>query len=155
MASLGTVEVRGLDGVLGNLARLTPLVRDAIEAGLIEWGETVMGDAKELAPVDLGILRNSGFVLTDRYRNIGPEGAPTAEAETQGKNTPVSVNAVLGFGGPSAPYALIQHEQYPKKRVAGKQWKYLSTPAQAHSGSLDATVARHVRRAVDGQRGTA
>jgi hypothetical protein len=52
----------------------------------------------------------------------------------------------MGFGGPSQPYALVQHERYPVKRVPGKQWKYLETPFKKWAPKLAAVITARVER---------
>lgn len=59
-------------------------------ASIYQLGNNVMADSVERTPLDLGPLRASAYVTI-------PE---------SGKN-PVSE---IGYGGPSAPYAVIQHE---------------------------------------------
>jgi hypothetical protein len=82
-----------------------------LEGVLIEEGEEIMGESKEIVPVDQGILRDSG----------GHYG-------TQSDDKGVYVR--YGYGGAAASYALIQHETPPSvfSHAEGRSWKYLEIP---------------------------
>lgn len=149
MADVFQVTVTGLSDVLSRTDAIGVAARQGAEATLVQSGERIMGDAKELAPVDLGTLRNSGYVLSPSVLiPSGPFAQPSGEARGMVENQ-TDVVVAVGFGGPSAPYALIQHEQFPVKRVAGKQWKYLETPAKAHAGRIPERMAEQVRRRIE------
>jgi hypothetical protein len=85
-------EIKGAKELSNALARLwqhdTP---EALETALYREAETVITMAKERVPVDMGILKNSGFVelpvMTDDQ-----------------------VTVTLGFGGAAETYALYVHE---------------------------------------------
>jgi hypothetical protein len=53
------------------------------------------------------------------------------------------------YGGPSAPYALEQHET-PWYRHPVGQWKYLEQPMKEASASLLRGVAREMTRGFSG-----
>ena len=149
------VTERGTAGVLQSLKALAGSAPLAVEAGLFEHGSKVEGDAKELVPVDKGNLRASGFTLTPSLQNVGPGAQPSGEARAMAIATPQEISAVVGFGGPSLEYALIQHERTDFHHAVG-QAKYLSQPAQQRAPELPATIAKHVQRAVERmRRGTA
>lgn len=142
MAGVGvSMTVSGDAALLRNLTVLGgKRGQMAVEGGVFEWAEDVLGDAKELAPVDLGFLRNSGFALTKNFRSLGPDAIPPPAA----LNKATSVNAVIGF---SAVYALIQHERTDFNHKVG-QAKYLEQPAKAKSARLPKVVAARVQREV-------
>ena len=121
MAKRGTrFELRGTKAMQRKMKRITDTFSDAVKAELTIEAELIMTDAKQnYVPVDLGPLRSSGHVL---------------EPERRGKD--VSVDLV--FGGPSAPYALRQHEDLSLQHPGGRSAKYLETPFnQAIPGMAD------------------
>lgn len=69
------------------------VVRARLIQAMREEGERVMARAKELVPVDLGVLRDSGFVTVET-----------------GRRGPDAITATVGFGGASFPYAIYLHE---------------------------------------------
>lgn len=88
----------GLDETLDALEGLEDKSEEAIAVTLRSEGEAIMTDVKASrpgkgVPVDTGALRSSGVV---RGPNLASPGEPTVK---------------LTFGGPSAPYALVQHER--------------------------------------------
>ena len=149
------VTETGSRGVLRTLKALAGAAPKAVEAALFEHGSQVEGDAKELAPVDTGDLRASGFTLTPSLQQIGSGAQPSGEARAMVHASPQEISAVVGFGGPSVEYALIQHERTDFHHTVG-QAKYLETPAKARAPQLPEVIAKHVRRAAERvSRGTA
>lgn len=142
-----SVELRGLKELNAKLTRLGTRALLAVEGALFEFGSLIEGDAKELCPVDKGTLRGSGFTLTASLSNLGPDASPTAEARALVRTTPSEVTAVVGFGGPSAPYALVQHERTDFHHTVG-QAKYLETPVKARSGELLTIIGARVDREI-------
>jgi hypothetical protein len=117
-------EVTGLDQVLQNLQAYGDKTVKAVPAALYQEAEGIIADSKaNFVPVDLGTLRASGFV---------------EPPDTTGSKASVT----LGFGGPSAPYALVVHENPRAGKTGGVSpsgkpykhwaatggWKYLETP---------------------------
>jgi hypothetical protein len=157
--------------LLANLEKLASGQQVAIERGLFRWGEEVMAEAKgQLVPVDTGVLRASGFVMTRSLRDVPPGAVPSPEAvAAMQPRTVDDVAAVLGFGGPAAPYALAVHENPRSGKTGGVspqgkrykhfarvgQWKYLAIPVQNHASRLAEVVATEVRAFIAGlgQRG--
>jgi hypothetical protein len=101
------------------IARVGRTASNAAERALRIEGERIMTRSKqEFVPVDLGALRASGHVQ---------------EPTRRGKD----VEVVMAYGGPAAPYALIQHEN-PDFRHRVGQWKYLEQPMrEAEPGMAD------------------
>ena len=86
-------------------------VKAIVTQELVAGAEAIMASSKEnYVPVDTSALKTSGHVKP-------PE-------ETRGK-----VSVTMGYGGPSAPYALTVHEDLNSHHVVG-QAKYLETPAK-------------------------
>jgi hypothetical protein len=171
VAEILTLEVQGIPALLANLEKLASGQQVAIGRGLFRWGEEVMAEAKgQLVPVDTGVLRASGFVMTRSLRDVPPGAVPSPEAvAAMQPRTADDVAAVLGFGGPAAPYALAVHENPRSGKTGGispqgkrykhfarvGQWKYLETAVKNHAGRLAEVVATEVRVFVQqlGQRG--
>src|SRR3990167_2541856 len=80
------------------------------------WAEAVMTKAKLLTPVDTGALRSSGHVQDQSSASV--------------------VRIVLGFGGPSAGYAVYVHENLHAHHPVG-QAKFLETPFNESLADLE------------------
>jgi len=103
---------------LQNVARAGP---QAVMATLYQEGQNIMTVAKQnYVPVDTGALRASGFVEVPK---------PTARGFAM----------EIGFGGPSAPYAVIVHEDLTKRHPVG-QAKYLEIPLRARIQGMEAVL---------------
>lgn len=86
--------------------RVEQLQRDA-KRELVRGCEGIMTRSKrEFVPVDLGALKNSGVVIPD--------------------SDPKRIACVLAYGGPAAPYAIIQHEKVFNHKIGEDH--YLSKP---------------------------
>ncbi len=81
--------------------------------------ELIMGEAKEITPVDTGTLRSSGFV-------------------EKPKQTVSGFEVTLGFGGPASPYAFTVHETHKT------QSKYLEKPLNKAKQNMDKRIAKRV-----------
>lgn len=121
----GGVQILGEEKLLAALSQIAREIPEKTGAALFQVGEEIMANAKEnYVPVDLGALRASGFVRSDhRYKEY---------------------TVKLGFGGPSAPYALIQHENMTYNHTTGGP-KYLERPVMERAGSISRDVAGKVR----------
>lgn len=134
-----------MDRLMRNLAGLPLDLAKAAEAGLFEAGSIIQGDAMEKTPVDTGNLRASAFTITASLTNTGNTAAPTVEARQLAKTTPTEVTAVVGFGGPSAPYALVQHERTDLKHTVGEA-KFLHKAVQQNASKVPVIVGKHLAR---------
>lgn len=133
-----------------NLARLTgEELRLAVEQGLFEIGAVMEGDAKELVPVDTGNLRDSGFTITTSLEHLGPSSEVSGEAQALVEEGG-TINAVVGFGGPSAEYAIVQHERTDYHHRIG-QAKYLETAVNARVEEIAPTIAARVQAMIEGK----
>jgi hypothetical protein len=143
-------------------ARYPEAVAQAMAQGLYIEAEHIMGDAKEIVPVDQSALKNSGYVDLPKV---------------EGRRVVVE----LGFGGPAAPYAIHVHEGTRPRIQTGakpppigplKEWarrvlrdeslayavqrkivmrgteptKYLETPYNARLQGFSQRMAERVRR---------
>lgn len=144
-----TITFKGLAQLQRKLKRIPVEMQRAAEAGLFEAGSIMLGDAQGRVPVDTGNLRASGFVVTTTLQNLGESARPTAEATAMVTRTETEVTAVVGFGGPSAPYALVQHERTDFHHTVGEA-KYLENAVKAHAAEVPVILAAHMERAARG-----
>lgn len=99
---------------------------EAVVATLYQEAQIVMSAAQQdYVPVDTGALRASGFVEPPTPTHTG-------------------ASITLGFGGPSAPYAVYVHEDLTKRHPVG-QAKYLEIPLRARIQGMKAVLAQRVR----------
>ena len=84
------------------------------------------GASKEVVPVDLGNLKNTGTTHPPVLRD--------------GRAV-----VVLSYGGPGVDYAVIQHETEHFKHEEGQTWKYLERPAHEAVRGMGQRIASYVR----------
>ena len=126
-STVASVELKGVATVQRNLRSLGLRAPVAVGRALRRLGEEIMTDAKLLTPVDTGALRASGHV---QGPTLGPEVAVT-----------------LGFGGPSAPYAVYVHERLDLRHPVG-QAKFLEEPFKAKASQIPERIAAEMRAEV-------
>lgn len=100
----------------------------ALSAALFSSAVDVANKADELVPVDEGILRGSQNVVPPKPLSKNP-------------------SASITYGGPSAPYALYQHERTDLKHPKGGQAKYLEEPFLEEVGTWPNTFADRIKNA--------
>lgn len=101
----------------------------AVVGILFREAEQVMAMSKrDYVPVDTGALRASGFVDTPVQTAMGG-------------------SVTLGYGGPSAPYAVIVHEDLTKRHPVG-QAKYLEVPLRARIQGMQAVLRQRTGDAI-------
>lgn len=120
------IKVSGIPKTQKALRRLGDRGKRALTSGLVRKAEEIIGEAKGIVPVRDGILRDSGFV--DDPTTVF--GGPSVE---------------LGFGGPAAQYALVQHEGNFRHNPPGQK-KYLEIPFNIAQATLDDFLAAHIKR---------
>jgi len=103
------VSVKGMKELNQQLEALGKDAKQALSMAMMQSAQDVANEADELVPVDEGILRAS--------QDVKPKGMFT--------NRP---NVTISYGGPSAPYALVQHERTDYEHPGGGQAKYLEEP---------------------------
>jgi hypothetical protein len=101
------IVITGLTEALATLGKLGGGLLSVISETIDEEHEKIMVLAKERTPVDTGALRASGHVIP---------------AKISGN----MVKSVGEFGGESAPYALIVHEDLTKHHPIGRAKFYES-----------------------------
>lgn len=122
------VQWSGVDELQDLLTKMTKLARDGMRAGLHEAASDIMDEAKERAPLDMGDLRGSGYV-----------GHPKQEG--------TEISVPIGFGGPAAPYAVVQHEREDFNHDVGEA-KYLEKAIDNQIGEAGAKVGAAVAEAI-------
>ncbi len=122
------IKVRGLKETNRALRGLGPKGTKALESALFTIAETeILANAKDQVPVDQSPLKTSGNVALP-------------------VTTPQGTFVEIFFGGPAAPYALIQHENLVFRHTPGQKAKYLEDPFNAALVGLDSKVALHIRK---------
>lgn len=128
-----TVSFTGLENVLAALGRLPERTLTATGGALYREAEGIMADSKEhYVPVDLGVLRDSGFVelpKIDRGRGV---------------------SVAIGYGGAAADYAAVQHEDLTLNHPNGGEAKFLEKPLLLAAEGLAERVAAEVKDALGG-----
>ena len=139
-----SVDLDGTERLLKIFERAgnDPEAKRALGQAMYGFATKVLNESKKLVPLDTGTLRNSGMVSSQRIDG------QVVEVE-------------ISYGGSSAPYALVIHEDMtldhsPAKltKVTKKprrgQAKYLETPVMAQAPSfareIAARYANYVRR---------
>lgn len=116
------VKLEGFSELNKILIVLPKVATEAAMAELERVGNDLQAKASQLAPVDTGDLRGSGFT------------------ETDGKNVTV------GF---ESEYALKQHENLNYRHPKGGEAKYLETPYKENLKKYVGAVGDAIRKAVE------
>ena len=125
------VRMEGIKDLKRILKNADIKIRIAANKEVFDIANDILNEAGSLAPFDEGMLEGSG-TLTGR----GPAAGPL-------------IKLTVAFGGPAAPYALIQHENekyfHPSKADGGtgtgipgqtRAAKYLEKPAKKHQATI-------------------
>ncbi len=125
-----SVRVTGAKRVKRNLLTLGKDAPKVVGGALFREAERIMAEIKTIpiVPVDTGVLRESGHVTPP-------------EVDSRGSTV------VMAFGGPAAPYALIQHENLSYHHPVG-QAKYLSEPVNRNLPVIGKALGTAVNTAV-------
>lgn len=121
------LDVKGLRDMAKALQKEPDRARALLASAMTTEAERIMAQAKRLTPVDTGALRASGHVQK-------PKVIPRTRIEV-----------VLGFGGPSVPYAVYVHENLDAHHKVG-QAKFLEQPLFLAQDGLAERLATEVRR---------
>jgi len=128
MASID-FQIEGVDAVKAKLDGLVGKITQAIAARQFQFGERIMARSKEqYVPVDTGTLMSTGHVQL-----------PVIDGST--------ITTVLGYGGPSAGYALQVHEDLTPKNWTrpGSGPKYLEIPARELTPEYPGEIAEAIK----------
>jgi len=120
------VEVKGTKELQRTLEKLGKRAQAELGKALYAEAELIMAESKKQVPVDTGTLRGTGHVEPSETKKD-------------------SVEVELGYGGPAAPYAVVQHERLDFKHKVGKA-KYLEDPFKAAAPKLPRALAERLRR---------
>lgn len=132
-----SVEIEGMERLM-RLAKgaVSPAQQQALAQAVMGTAEQVLTQSKQLVPVDTTALKNSG-----RVENL--------------KVSPDEVSVEITYGGPSAKYAWVVHEDMTMnhspslltavtKRPRRGQAKYLEIPVMAYRDKfVKAVIGRY------------
>lgn len=113
--------------VINKRVKETPL---AAAGAIFEEGANIIAKAKPLTPVDTGALVGTGAVQLPKVSGA------VAEVE-------------FGFGGPSASYAVVVHEDLTANHTVG-QAKFLEQPMDEAAEGMDDRIAERMNRRLQG-----
>lgn len=121
-----TFKLKGTRSMQGKLLRLAAQFDNQLPVALQTEGELVMTTSKrDFVPVDTGNLQETGDV---------------EKVRREGKTLVVR----LVYGGPSAPYALKQHEDMTLAHTVGGP-KYLERPLVDAAPGMPARLAARMK----------
>lgn len=134
------VELEGTDRLLKIFERAAgdAEAKKALGQAMYGFATKVLNESKKIVPLDTGNLRNSGMVSRQRI-----DGAV--------------VEVEISYGGSSAPYAMIIHEDVTLDHSPAKltsvtkkprrgQAKFLETPVMAQAPSFARSIAARYAR---------
>jgi metal-sulfur cluster biosynthetic enzyme len=127
-----SVELEGADRLARVFERATSAgAIDELKQAITATAATVLDESLKIVPVDLGALKGSAMVKEPKVDATG-------------------IEVEITYGGPSAPYAGIVHEDMKARHKDGKTAKYLEIPVEAARPtfvrSVMARYARNLRR---------
>ena len=98
---------------------------EKIKPILYEEAQEIMSESKKQCPVDTGALRASGYV-------------------NEPEETKEGIYVQMGYGGPSAPYAIYVHERLDLHHRVGKA-KFLEDPVKDRAPQLPRRIASKLK----------
>lgn len=126
MADEAQITLKGVGRLRLNLGKLVAQAPIVTGLALKREGDRIMNESQRLVPVDTGALKGSGMVEDPVLRG----------------NT---VLVLLHYGsGPSADYALKQHEDTTLRHTEGQQAKFLEQPFREAATTSAARIAADV-----------
>jgi hypothetical protein len=102
--------------------------QQAAKAALYQEGEAIMTESKRQCPVDLGNLRATGHV---------------SQPEMQQGH----ITVTLAYGGPSATYAIVQHERLDFRHTVGGP-KYLERPTLEAVNGMEQRLRKAIEKGI-------
>lgn len=123
--TISGVTVTGTEEMAQVLKQLSERAAPAMAKALTNEAERIMGEAKDLCPVDTGTLKASGHVQ---------------EPELIGER----VSVTMGFGGAASDYAIIVHEDLSAYHPVG-QAKFLEQPLMEAAGSMESRIVESLQ----------
>lgn len=120
------IRIDGVNQLMQNINTKLQQAKEAAKQGATEVALDLSGRAKQLAPIDIGDLRGSGYTRIEDSGN--------------------RINAEIGF---SEPYALVQHETLWFDHPRGGQAKYLQQPMQENADRYVEHIINTVKGVID------
>lgn len=124
------VQIEGIPASVLCMKNMEEVAGRSLAKSLYQEGEIIMGQSKKLVPVKDGNLISSGHVQLPK--RMGKSGWLIE----------------IGYGGPSAPYALVQHENLWYKHPGGRIAKYLERPALSVARTMGRRVSKKLHAAL-------
>jgi len=115
---------KGADKTLAQLKKLQAFTPNAFATALFQEAQIEATECKKVTPVDTGALRASIFVENPKR---------------EGRKVSVAIVA----GGPSAPYALIVHEDLEAHHPHGEA-KFIERPLRASAPHMGTRIAKRI-----------
>lgn len=106
-----------------NGAAIAAAVEAAARRGVALAGEHLLGESRDLVPLEEGTLERSGTVVVDEDK----------------------FTATVVF---DTPYSVVQHERLDFQHAPGRQAKYLEEPFNRERDTMQALIAAQIRRAL-------
>ena len=137
------VKITGINELKSILKTADFKIRMAANQEIHKIASAILSESKALVPFDKGILRGS------------------AHLKAGGAASKVVMSQTVEYGGPAAPYALIQHENedyfHPAKSAkppgtgpgipgATRAAKYLEMPAKRHQKTVVIRLIQAIKR---------
>jgi len=130
MATKWEVKITGEKEMLAKLMKYQKDYKKAFAKALYKAAEKIMTKSKrDYVPVDLGALRSSGHVSSPRISKV-------------------NVTVQLSYGGPSAPYAIVQHENLDYAHTVGEA-KYLEKPMMEAMKTLASDLVNDIDKEIN------
>ncbi|MDP3717097.1 MAG: hypothetical protein Q8T13_04925 [Acidobacteriota bacterium] len=127
-----SLEWSGLDEFVAAVRGIPSVALNAAGGSLYREGEDVMTESKELVPVDMGPLRDSGHVELPMFE-------------------PGEVSVTLGYGGAAQDYAVAQHEDQSLNHPNGGEAKFLETPLLRRADGMAERIGADIAHAIGAQ----
>lgn len=123
------IDLSGDKEFLRKLRSLGDQATTLVKAALLQEAEAIMTESKQQVPVDTGVLRSTGHV--------------TPPESSRGH-----VVVTLGYGGPAAPYAIVQHERLDFAHKVGAA-KFLERPMLEAVNGMEQRLGRAIRAGIE------
>ena len=121
------VTFKNVEGLGRAIARGDATVIAATMTAINDVALDIAARADDLVPFDTGVLSGSQKIENATFSNL---------------------TATIGYGGPAAPYALVQHENPDYQHSAGRVYKYLEAPARQVGQDIDKRIVGLVNKAL-------
>lgn len=125
MADHFSMKIEGVSELQEKLRQFGGIVAQSVGKGMYREGEAIMAKSKPITPIEFGPLRASGHV---ELPVITQDGA----------------SVELGYGGPSAPYAVYVHERTDLHHRPPTQAKFLEQPLKEAAEGMGERLAEFV-----------